>query len=246
MKKPNKLKTAALVLLAAALLCTVIASFAPYSVELFLSLAGAFLIGYAVCRITSKGQRPLWLTCVLLVAVCASIVLTLILLIGKALGTVVFIQAFNLCVIAAECFASFAKKEGLRVLSCVIVVITGLFFAVGAFSHIVYVRSVMSTVAEWVLASGKVTDDKVVDVIYNLTKAGEASYTADPTIFDKTLNEEKFKDISVLYLNADTDYDSVVSTFYLMTILCGIGSVNGIFWIIELRIDQSYTQVKQF
>ncbi len=218
-----------LILLAAALVCTVIASFAPFSAELYLGLSGVFLLGYAVCRIALKGQRPKWLTCVLLLAVCASVVLTLVLLIGKVLGTVVFIQTLNLCVIAAECVASFAKKEQLRVLSCVLAVVSVLFFAFGAFSHIAYGRSVMSTLAEWVLASGKVTDEKVPGEFEKLTREGEASFTADPSVFDKTLKEETFEDISVLYLNADSDYDRVV--FY----------IHGGYYVYQMGAEQMAT-----
>ena len=217
------------ILLAAALVSTVIASFAPFSVELYLGLSGAFLFGYAICMIALKGQRPMWLTCVLLLAVCASVALTLVLLIGKVLGTVVFIQALNLCVIAAECVASFAKKEQLRALSCVLAVVSVLFFAFGAFFHIAYGRSVMSTVAEWVLASGKVTDEKVPGEFEKLIRAGEASYTADPSIFDKPLKEETFEDISVLYLNADSDYDRIV--FY----------IHGGYYVYQPGVEQMVT-----
>ena len=49
-------------------------------------------------------------------------------------------------------------------------------------------------------------------VFAELTKA-EASFSANPSAFDKTLKEETFEDISVLNLNADADYDRVV--FYI-------------------------------
>ena len=43
-------------------------------------------------------------------------------------------------------------------------------------------------------------------VFAELTKA-EASFSANPSAFDKTLREEPFGDISVLNLNADADSD---------------------------------------
>ncbi|MCR5072698.1 MAG: alpha/beta hydrolase [Clostridiales bacterium] len=201
------------ILLALALVFTVLSSFLPYSSELMLGLAAVCLFGYVVPVLLHRESGPGWFRIAVTAGVCLSVVLTLILAIGHALGLVTVIEAMNLIIIAFSGIYMLIGRRYAKVPLCVITVICCVFFCFGVFSHITYGRSVMSTLAEWILASNKVTDEEVTTVFNELTKAGEASFSVDPSVFDKTLKEETFDDISVIYLNADTDYDSVV--FYI-------------------------------
>lgn len=213
MKSDKAFQMIRLALLALALVFTVLSSFLPYSAKLMLVLAAACLAGYAALLLLRRESAPRWFRTAVPSAACLSVILTLILAIAHVLGLVVVIEALDLIIIGVSgVFALIEKRSG-RAAMCVITVICCVFFCFGAFSHIAYGRSVMSTVAEWVLASNKVNDGEVAAVFDELTKAGEASFQADPSVFDKTLKEETFEDISVLYLNADADYDRVV--FYI-------------------------------
>ncbi len=196
------------VLLAAALICTVAASFLPYSVELPLGIAALLLADHAVC--IRDENRPGWVLIAVMVGCALSAGLTIVLLIGHVLGVVAVIEALNLLVIALSCVGAAArKKAAYRVL----IVTSALFFAFGAFSHIVYGRSVMATVAEWVLLSQKVSDEEVPAVFQKLEATGEDPLTANLHAFDKRVKESSFDGMRVLTVNADGGYDSVV--FYI-------------------------------
>ena len=201
------------ILPALALVFTVLSSFLPYSSELMLGMAAVCLCVYAVPVLLRRESFPGWFRIAVPAAVCLTVILTLILAISHVLGLVTVIEAINLIIIAISGIFMLIGRRYAKAPLCVITLICCAFFCFGAFSHITYGRSVMSTLAEWILASNKVTDEEVPAVFNELTKAGEASFSVDPSVFDKTLKEETFEDISVFYLNADADYESVV--FYI-------------------------------
>ncbi len=227
MKSERAFHLAGLITLALALVFTVFSSFLPYSAELMLGLAVICLCGYSALLLRRK-IAPRWFGIAVPAAVCLSVILTLILAIGHVLGLIVVIEALNLIIIGVSGICALIEKRAGRAATCVITVICCAFFCFGAFSHITYGRSVMSTVAEWVLASNKVHDSEVAAVFDELTRA-EASFSADPSIFDQTLKEETFEDISVLYLNADADYDRVV--FY----------IHGGYYVYQMGVEQMAT-----
>ena len=212
--------------LALALIFTVLSSFLTYSSELMLGMAAVCLCVYAVPVLLRRESCPGWFRIAVSAAVCLSVILTLILVIGHVLSLVTVIEAVNLIIIAFFSICMLTDKRHAKAPLCVITVICCAFFCFGAFSHITYGRSVMSTLAEWVLASNKVTDEEVPAAFNKLTKAGEASFSVDPSVFDKTLKEEIFEDISVFYLNADADYESVV--FY----------IHGGYYVYQMGLEQ--------
>ena len=189
-----------------------LAIFLPYALEPLLGFSAICIAIHTVYLAYEKFINPFLLILAAIAASVVSVILTLVLIIGHKLGLYALIQALNLIVIGLSAFILLHKKWVYKAAVWAMAIISVIFAAFGAFSHIVYGRSVMSTVAEWVLASNKVTDEEVAGVFAELTKA-EASFSANPSAFDKTLKEETFEDISVLYLNADADYDRVV--FYI-------------------------------
>ena len=213
MNSENRFKKTAVLLLAATLICTVLAIFLPYALEPLLGFSAICIAIHTVYLAYEKFIKPFWLILSAIAASVVSVILTLVLIIGHKLGLYALIQALNLIVIGLSVFILLHKKLVCKAAVWTMAVIWLVFAAFGAFSHIAFGRSVMSTVAELVLASNKVYDGEVASVFDELTKAGEASFTADSPIFDKTLKEETFEDISVLYLNAEADYDRVV--FYI-------------------------------
>ena len=213
MKSDKAFRMIRLILLALALVFTVLSSFLPYAAELMLVLAAACLVGCTARLLFLQKSAPRWFRTVVPFVVLIVIILTLILAIGHVLGLVVVIEALDLIIIGVFGICAMTEKCAGKAAMCVITVICCVFFCFGSFSHIAYGRSVMSTVAEWVLASNKVDDKEVAAVFNELTEEGEANFSADSSIFDKTLKEETFEDISVLYLNADSDYDRMV--FYI-------------------------------
>ena len=212
MKPEIRFKKTAVLLLALALVFTVLAAFRPYGLEPLLGIAAICIAIHTVYLVYEKFINPWWISLVAIAVSAVSVILTLVLILGHKLGLYTLIQTLNLIVIGLSVFILLHKKWVYKAAVWAMAIICILFAAFGAFSHIVYGRSVMSTVSEWVLASNKVTDEEVAGVFAELIKA-EASFTADPSVFDKTLQEEPFEDISVLYLNADADYDRVV--FYI-------------------------------
>ncbi len=202
-----------LVLLAASLLCTILASFLPYSIELFLSLATLLLAGAAAFVILPWQKQRGWFPLGVCTAVGLSVLLTLILLLGHKLKLYVWIESLNLLVIAFLLINGLREKAVKQTASWLLLVLCAVFTLFGAFSHVAYGRSVMSTVSEWVLASGKVSDEEVPAVFQALTEAGETSFTANPAVFDKSLSEADFEGMPVLYLNDNAETEQVV--FYI-------------------------------
>ena len=202
-----------LVLSAASLACTILASFQPYMIELHLCLSTAFLAGATVVETRQKNKRCGWLPVLVCAAVGLSLLLTLILLLGHKLRLYVWIEAVNLLAIAILLFVRLREKAEKRAASWVLLALCIAFTFFGTLSHLAYNRSVMATVAEWVLAAGKVTDEEVPVVFRALTEAGETSFTANPAVFDKPLREEDFDGMSVLYLNDKVETEQVI--FYI-------------------------------
>lgn len=202
-----------LVLLAASLTFTILASFQPYSIELHLCLSTAFLAGAAVIETLRKNERRGWLPIVIRAVVGLSVLLALILLLGHKLRLYTWIDALNLLTIATLLFARLREKAKKQAVVWVLLGLCAVFTLFGAVSHIAYGRSLMSTVAEWVLASNKVHDEEVPAVFQMLTAAGETSFKADPAVFDKPLTEADFEEMPVLYLNNSAKTDHVV--FYI-------------------------------
>ncbi len=199
-----------LVLLAVSLICTIMASFLPYAIELPLCLATLCLSGAAALHILSRQEGRGWLSYAVFGAVGLSLLLTLILLLGHKLRLYVWIDVLNLLISAALLVAWLREKAKKRAAVWVLLVLCTVFALFGGFSHIAYNRSVMSTVAEWVLSSNKVHDEEVPSVFRALTEAGETSFTANPAIFDTSLQEADFEGMPVLYLNDRTSTDHVV------------------------------------
>ncbi len=202
-----------LVLLAAALTFTILASFQPFSIELHLCLSIVFLLGAAVFETRRKKEGRGWLPILVCAAVGLSVILTLIMLLGHKLRLYVWIEALNLLAIAVLLIEALREKAEKKTVPWVLLVLCAAFTLFGAFSHIAYNRSVMSTVAEWVLASNKVTDAEVPAVFQALTEAGETSFKADPAVFDRPLKEADFEGMPVLYLNDNAETKQVV--FYI-------------------------------
>ena len=202
-----------LVLLAASLACSILASFQPYSMALHLCLSTAFLAGAAVIETRRNNIRRGWLSLAVFAAVGLSVLLTLILLLDHKLKLYVWIEALNLLAIAVLLILGLREKAERQAASQILLVLCAVFMIFGAVSHIAYGRSLMSTVAEWFLASNKVADEEVPAVFQALTEAGETSFTANPAVFDKSLSEADFEGMPVLYLNDNAETEQVV--FYI-------------------------------
>ncbi|MCR5089387.1 MAG: alpha/beta hydrolase fold domain-containing protein [Oscillospiraceae bacterium] len=213
MKTTWLLRAWTLVLLAASLVCTIMASFQPYSIELHLCLSTAFLAGAVMLETQRRKQRRGWLPTLIRTAVGLSALLTLIMLLGHKLQLYVWIEALNLLNTAALLIVGLQKKAERQVASWILLVLCAAFTLFGAVSHTAYGRSVMSTVAERFLASNKVTDEEVPAVFHALTVAGETSFKADPAVFDKTLREADFDGMPVLYVNDNEKTEHVI--FYI-------------------------------
>lgn len=206
-------RTWKIVLLAASLLFAILASFLPYSIELLLCLSTAFLAGAVMLEMRRKQERRSWLLTLIWTAVGLSVLLTLIMLLSHKLRLYVWIEALNLLNIAALLIVGLQKKTERQVASWILLVLCATFTLLGAVSHIAYGRSVMSTVAEWVLASNKVTDEEVPAVFRALTATGETGFKANPAVFDKPLREAEFDGMPVLYLNDNAKTEHVI--FYM-------------------------------
>ncbi|MBE5774379.1 MAG: alpha/beta hydrolase [Clostridiales bacterium] len=213
MKSEIRFKKTAVLLLAAALVCTVLAAFLPYALEPLLGIAAACIAIHTVYLGYEKFINPFWLTLAAMAVSAVSVVLTLVLILGHQLGLYTLIQALNLIVIGLSAFILLHKKWAYRAAICAIAAICLVFAAFGAFSHIAYGRTVMATVAEWFLASNKVADEKVESSFQALTEAGETSYTVNPKAFDRKLTEENYEGMPVLTINADGKRDRVL--FYI-------------------------------
>ena len=213
MRSEIRFKKTAVLLLAAALICTVVAAFLPYSLEPLLGIAAACIAVHTVYLAYEKFINPFWLSIAAMAVSAVSVVLTLVLILGHQLGLFTLIQALNLIVIGLSAFILLHKKWVYRAAVWAMTIICLVFAVLGAFSHIAYGRTVMATVAEWFLASNKVVDEKVEASFQALTEAGETTYTADPKAFDRKLTEESYEGMPVLYVNADGKRDRVL--FYI-------------------------------
>lgn len=213
MKSISFSRTWKIVLLAASLIFAILASFLPYSIELLLCLSTAFLAGAVMLETQRKQECRGWLPLAVCAATGISLILTLILLLGHKLRLYVWIEALNLVSIAALLAAELLKKKKKQAASQILLVLCAAFTLFGAFSHIAYGRSVMSTIAEWILASNKVHDEEVPAVFQTLTKAGEMHFKANPAAFDKPMKEADFDGMPVLYVNDNEKTEHIV--FYI-------------------------------
>ena len=213
MKSISFSRTWKIVLLAASLIFAILASFLPYSIELLLCLSTAFLAGAVMLEMQRKQERRSWLPTIIWTAVGLSVLLALIMLLGHKLKLYVWIEALNLLTIGTLLIVWLREKAKERVALWIMLILCAAFTLFGAFSHIAYKRSVMSTVAEWVLASNKITDEEVPAVFRALTAAGETGFKANPAVFDKPLREADFDGMPVLYLNDNAKTEHVI--FYI-------------------------------
>lgn len=200
-------------LLAVALLCTVVAAFMPYAVEIWLDVAAVCLVGYVVCLLYGLKKKVRWFDVVVSGCACLSAILTITLMTERRLALYTAIEALNLAVVAAASIQALIEKRGSRAALCVLTAICLLFAGFGAYSHAVYGRTVMATVAEWALASGKVPDEKVADTFMALTEAGETRPTVKTSDFHRKAEQKDFNGMPVLYVNQDADYERVA--FYI-------------------------------
>jgi acetyl esterase/lipase len=213
MKSEIRFKKTAVLLLAAALIGTVLAAFLPYALEPLLGLAAACIAVHTVYLAYEKFINPFWLTLAAMAVSVVSVVMTLVLILGHQLGLYTLIQVLNLIVIGLSAFILLHKRWVYRAVVWAVAIVCLVFAVFGAFSHIAYGRTVMATVAEWFLASNKVVDEKVEASFQALTEAGETTYTANPKAFDRKLTEESYEGMPVLYVNADGKRDRVL--FYI-------------------------------
>lgn len=95
MKSEIRFKKTAVLLLAAALIGTVLAAFLPYALEPLLGLAAACIAVHAVFLAHEKFIHPFWVTLLAAAASAVSVVLTLVLILGHRLGLYTLIQALN-------------------------------------------------------------------------------------------------------------------------------------------------------
>ncbi len=213
MKNASPLRIWKPVLLTFSLICTVLASFLPYKIEYLLCLAALFLAAVASLEILPRQERRGWFPLAVSIAAGLSLILTLVLLLGHRFRLYAWIEALNLLAIGALLIAWIREKAKKQAALWVLLVLCSAFTLFGFISHIAYGRSVMSTVAEWVLASNKVNDKEVPAVFLALTAAGETSFEADPSVFDKPLKEADFEKMPVLYLNDNAETERVI--FYI-------------------------------
>ena len=213
MKTEIRFKKTAVLLLAAALIGTVLAAFLPYALESLLGLAAACIAVHTIYLAYERFINPFWLSLLAIAISAVSVVLTLVLLIGHRLGLYTLIQALNLAVIGLSTFILLHKKWVFRAAICALTAICLVFACFGAFSHIAYGRTVMATVSEWILASNKVVDEKVEASFQALTEAGETTYTANPKAFDRRVSRGIYEGMPVLYVNTDGKRDRVL--FYI-------------------------------
>lgn len=202
-----------LALLTFSLVCTLAAVFLPFSAELLLGLAGAGLAGYAAVNFVQREELPRWFSTAVPVASGLSILLTLVLILFHKLRLVPLIAALDLFVIAALSVIALVRKNGQRVALIVLAAICAVSFVFGAFSHIAYGRTVMATVAEWVLASQKVSDDEVADEFQEITEDGEELFAVKSSVFRGDVCVDAHNDMPFLVLNSDAEYDRVI--FYI-------------------------------
>ena len=213
MNKSKILNNLQFSLLMLSLVFTITASFMPFSIGVFLGLSAVCQTGYAICLFAAKEERPKWLPVSVSAFACVSDISTLILIIGRHFGLYVYISCIDLILIAFVGIYSMFRKTKPKAAYGIITAVCLIFTAFGAFSHITYGRSIMSTTAEWVLKSNKVYDEEVASVFQELTDAGETSFSAAPSLFTCSLSESEYDGMNVVYVNQESSYDQVV--FYI-------------------------------
>ena len=197
-------------LLLSALIFTISAAFLPYQLELLEVLAVLCLAGHDVCLFLNKKDDNKILPIGVSFATCVSVLLLLIFMSTHDLDLYYAVERTNLLIIAVSAFFRIFDP---KLSFTAITVIALSFAALGLYSDFRYGRTIMASVAEFVIGSNKTEDEKVLETFRLLTEAGETAFAADHSAFNKTLTEDTFNDMQVLYLNADSDYDNVV--FYI-------------------------------
>ena len=144
MKSEIHFKMTAVLLLAAALIGTVLAAFMPYALEPLLGLAAACIAVHTIYLAYEKFINPFWLTLVAMAVSVASVVMTLVLILGHQLGLYMLIQVLNLIVIGLSAFILLHKRWVYRAVVWAVAIVCLVFAVFGAFSHIAYGRTVMA------------------------------------------------------------------------------------------------------
>ena len=200
-------------LLALSLVCSLIAVFMPYAVERMLGLSILGLASFAFCYYKAVNGRLVWTDQAALLAICLSVIMTLLLIFGGYLQLYPVIEGLNLLLILGISLALLLRKNANRVALYVMIGLCVVVLGFGAYSHITYGRTIMASIAEQVLASNKVPDSKVASTFQKLTDAGEAAVTVKASDFDAKAEQKDFEGMPVLYVNSDAAYEHVI--FYI-------------------------------
>ncbi len=148
-------------LLALSLVCSLIAVFMPYAVEWMLGLSILGLASFAICYYKAVNGRLVWTDQAALLAICLSVIMTLLLILGGYLQLYPVIEGLNLLLSLGISLALLLRKNANRVALYVMIGLCLVALVFGAYSHIQYGRTIMATIAEQVLASNKVLDSTV-------------------------------------------------------------------------------------
>ena len=200
-------------LLALSLICSVIAVFMPYAVEWMLGLSLLGLASFAFCYYKAINGKLVWTDQAALLAICLSVIMTLLMIFGGYLQLYPVIEGLNLLLILGISLALLLRKNANRMALYVMIGLCVVVFGFGVYSHAAYSRTIMATIAERVLASSKVPDSKAASAIQRLTDAGEAPVTVRTSDFDAKAERKDFEGMPVLYVNGDAEYDHVI--FYI-------------------------------
>ena len=200
-------------LLALSLVCSLIAVFMPYAVEWMLGLSILGLASYAFCYYKAVNGRLVWTDQAALLAICLSVIMTLLLILGGYLQLYPVIEGLNLLLSLGISLALLLRKNANRVALYVMIGLCLVALVFGAYSHIQYGRTIMATIAEQVLASNKVPDSKVASTFRKLTDAGEAAVTVKVSDFGAKAEQKDFEGMPVLYVNGGAEYEHVI--FYI-------------------------------
>lgn len=199
---------------AGALICTILASFLPYAIEILLCFAAAFLVGAVLLEFARGRKHWDWFAVTACAVTCVSVILTLVLLAGHKLRLYVLIEALNLLTIGVLLIAELLGRPRKKAGPLVMLILCAIFLLFGAFSHLAYSRSVMATVAEWVIDAAMAPDEAVPAEFQALTEAGETSFPVQPAAFDHRLEVKDFEGMPVWYVNADAEESDHV-IFYI-------------------------------
>ena len=200
-------------LLALSLVCSLIAIFMPYAVEWMLGLSVLGLSSFAFCYYKAVNGKLVWTDQAALLAICLSVIMTLLLIFGGYLQLYPVIEGLNLLLILGISLALLLRKNANRVALYVMIGLCLVILGFGAYSHASYGRTIMATVSERILASNKVTDSKVAATFQKLTDAGEAPVNVKISDFSQKAEQKDFEGMPVLYVNGDAAYEHVI--FYI-------------------------------